>query len=550
MRGARPAAPLKPATLKPLKLVAPVGGLNTTSAAEDMPLTDCPALWNMIGSEQGLRARLGYVEWVTGLTGTAGDNTVRTMMPFTGGKKSTVDDRLFCATLTGIYDVTNSTGAPGAKKITFGTQNGDAGYGTWWTTVNTGDRFLLYCDEENGYYIYRESTDTWAKVTNGAAAGQIGAPGDATQYVGGTFFMSRNWFVRKDSTIADYLDVNAVFGAPAAGGGQFDFGSKFKAGGYLTNLYNWSYDGGSGLQNYLVAVSSGGDIVIYAGLNPNDASSFFLRGSWQVGGVPSGRRIATDFGGDGLVLTSAGIFPLSKLIIGNPAVDRTVYSTLKISNIFSTLADQQRLLKGWSMRFHPNDAALLVTVPTADGQATQQFAMSLATRSWARYRNLPIVSAEAWRGKLYFGTHDGRVCISTGYVDDVKLADPTGQTFSTVDWSLVTRAASDVTNKIVRQVRPTILAGQGPLVNAEARFNFDQTEARQPLITNPVKAGAAVFDVAKFDQDVWAGDSVTSRPLFGASGRGTSIGAAVRGSAFSRTVLTGVDVLYEEGGFF
>lgn len=541
----RAAQMLRPATWKPLHFPAPVGGLNTISPASEMPETDCPVSWNLIGAENGVRGRLGSVEWVTGLTG-LGDNTVRSEMAYTGGFQDGTKDRLFCATSTGIWDVTASTAAPGPKKITFGVQTGDAGYGTWWVTTTAADRYLIYLDEANGYFIYTESTDLWAQVTQGAGAGQINAPAVPANYVAGTLFKNRNWFVRKNSTIADYLAAGAVFGATTA----FDFGSKFKAGGILVGLFNWAYDGGQGMDNLLVAVSSAGDIVIYEGTDPASAATFGLRGVWFGGGVPYGRRFATDFGGDMLVATSFGIIPLSKLVIGNPILDRTLYSTYKIGNLFTQLVEQYGGLKGWSLRFHPNDSALIVTVPSADGQPTNQLVMSLTTKGWSKYRNLPMISAEAWKRQLYFGTHDGRIMKSTGYVDNVLLSDPTGNTFTPVDWSLVTRSAAGVAQKIAHQIRTTILSGDAaPLVNAEVRFGYDTSEAAVPPAT-AVKAAVALWGTAKWDVDAWAGDLNATKRIFGAQGRGPEVAVAVRGLAGNRTVLVGADVMHTEGGFF
>src|SRR5438093_4232898 len=82
---------------------APLGGLNTIDPGYQMPDTDCPVLYNMIGAENGLRSRLGYKEWCTGV----GSSTVPTIMPFFGSSANGSKDRLF-ATSTGtakIYSV-------------------------------------------------------------------------------------------------------------------------------------------------------------------------------------------------------------------------------------------------------------------------------------------------------------------------------------------------------------------------------------------------------------------------------------------------------------
>ena len=46
---------------------APVGGINTVTAAGAMPPTDCLALNNMIPYQYGLRVRAGFADWFTGI---------------------------------------------------------------------------------------------------------------------------------------------------------------------------------------------------------------------------------------------------------------------------------------------------------------------------------------------------------------------------------------------------------------------------------------------------------------------------------------------------
>jgi hypothetical protein len=75
---------------------APVGGLNTIDPGYQMPDLDCPLLYNMIPAENGLRSRLGYKEWCTGV----GSSTVPTIMPFAGSSTNGSKDKLF-ATSTG-----------------------------------------------------------------------------------------------------------------------------------------------------------------------------------------------------------------------------------------------------------------------------------------------------------------------------------------------------------------------------------------------------------------------------------------------------------------
>ena len=159
--------------LKTVTLQAPNGGLNTIAPGGALPTSDWLYVWNLIASEVGVRARGGYREWVTGMTGaTVGDNLVRAVLPFGGGRKNASTDKLFATTSSGIWDCSASTATP-ALSVAFAITTGEAGYGTSTVVSTPGDRYLLYCDEENGVYVYTESTTTWSVLRAGATIGWI-----------------------------------------------------------------------------------------------------------------------------------------------------------------------------------------------------------------------------------------------------------------------------------------------------------------------------------------------------------------------------------------
>jgi hypothetical protein len=587
-------------------LPAPLGGINTVSAASAMPPEDCTFLYNMVAAENGLRARLGYQEWCIGLTGALG-NDVRSLLPFAGGRKSGATDRLFACTSTGIWDVSSSSAAP-TRVVDFPSSAGEAGYGVSCVVATPGGRFLLYCDEENGLYVYAEGTATWTKVALGvnqqwaaqtayqagnsvvsagnayvcaapgvSAAGagpsgtgtgivdgtatwdyvsaaptgtigpsladqQRGLVGDPANFAFATVWKSRVWLVEKDTSRAWYLDANSIFGTATA----FDFGSKMRAGGPLVGLYGWSYDAGNGMDTALVGISGAGDIVIYQGTDPSSAAAFGIKGTWYVGGVPAGRRIATDFGGELLVLSSLGVLPLSKLVVGTPSSDGTQYATAKVANLISLLTSTRGGLQGWSLTVHPTDNALVVTVPTLPGQATAQLVMSFAgARPWGQYRGLPMLSAAAWGREMFFGTTDGRVCRNVGYVDDVPLGDPSS--FTPVEWSLLSSFQGDGRNRQVQMIRPILLSETpSPAVDCVAKYDFDLSE---PLVPDGTGGGGdGTWDASTWDTTVWGGDASVSQALVGATGMGRKVAVAARGLATGRTVLVGFDVLFTEGG--
>lgn len=596
--------PARRQVLETAHVPAPVGGINTVAAGSDMPAGDCIYLYNMIASEFGLRSRLGYAEHVIGLV-----DEIRSVMPFTGSRQSGSTDALFAATNTGIFDVTASTMTPGSAEIAFGITTGDAGFGTDAIAATPAGRFLCHCDEENGLYIYAENSSTWTKavagatvlwepsfayevgdsvangpntyicVSAGTSAGsggptgttagisdggvtwdwvvaydataigtsladqRLGLEADPADFVQTCVWKNRVWYTEKNSSRAWYTDINAIFGTVTA----FDFGVKMQHGGPLVGLYNWAYDGGSGLDTLLVGLSTAGDVVIYQGTDPASVTTFSCKGTWFAGAVPIGRRIATDYGGDVLVLSLLGVLSLSKLVIGDPVVERSQYATYKIANLFSQLAADNRTLMGWGMYVHPTDNALVLTVPNSVSSPDSQLAYAFATRGWSQYRGLPMLSAGVWNGTLYFGTPDGRVCKNEGYVDNVQLSDGSS---TPVSWSVLTsyQNLGNARNKQLRLIRPTVLSETAqPTVQSTARYGWDLDEPTPPGGA-PTGVTTGTWDTASWDDDAWSGSFNPSQRLVGGSGVGRDVAIAIQGSAVSRTTLVGMDLMFEQGG--
>lgn len=578
------------ASLQSVHLPAPIGGINSLASGADAPAGDCLSLVNMVAAEYGLRSRLGYREYVRGLSG-----AVTSVLPFTGSKGDGSEDRLFACTTSGIYDCTSSTTTP-SRVFTFPHQADGAGWGVSHALTTLAGHYLLYADEQNGYCVYSEASRTWSQpdsapmwqqntwynigdrvystavyecITAGTSAGSGAGPagtgsnitdGTATpaphwRYVGVGIggldttkvafvcvWKSRVWFVERDTAHAWYLDVGSLYGAAT----RFDFGAKFRAGGYLVGLWSWTGDGGAGMDDYLVAVSSGADIVVYEGTDPANAATFGIKGVWFGGAVPAGRQIATDFGGDMLLLCAQGVLPLSKLVIGNVIFDRSQYATSKITNLFAGTFAQRASARGWFIRVHPGDNTLIVNTPDAGEVYGSQLAMSLATRGWSQYQGVPMVSAAVWRGKLYFGTPDGRVCVNDGYVDNASLDGSFSPT--NIEWSGLTtfQEMGSARKKRIAIIRPIYRSAIPVASQAEPRYDFDITGIAAPPALDTGAVG--IWDAARWNQAVWASEPTAVSRYVGATGIGTLVAIGFRGVSDASVVLGGFDVLFDQGG--
>jgi hypothetical protein len=639
-------------SIQEVHLPAPLGGLNTLNGGTAMPVSDCTQLYNMVAAEYGLRARLGYREWCTGLTG-AGDNYVRSVLPFTGSAANGANDRIFVTTSTGIWDVSSSGATttarpfspeatyavgdavtasgttfictvagdsedsvnlpsvwlpttvytPGSSVINdgsvygsptggtsgvtgptgtgvqatdgtipdwiyicssqaivdytvtwrhfpgniaptqvfaFGSSAGRAGHGVCHVQVTAAGHFLMYWDEANGLHVYTESTDTWDNVAEGIGGTQISGV-NPENLVFGTVFKGRVFHIEANTAKIWYSAAGSIYGALSA----LNLGFKLKAGGPLVGCWSWTYDGGSGIDDALVVASTGGDICVFKGTDPASANAFGMDGVYGVGALPAGRDLATDFGGDLLIATRSGIVPMSRLVIGQMPGEAQ-YQTAKIANLFNAAMLSKATTPGWTMRLHPEESALIVTVPEAEGVATTQLAMSLNTKSWSQLRDLPIYSSGIWGGKFYFGTVDGKVCINDGYKDNITLADPTSWTAVQYAGLSSFQNLGSIRRKQIQVIRGTFLGeSTTPSYKMAARYDFDMTDL---ATVAPGVGGGNTWDSAVWDTATWGGQFAPSTSARGACGHGVSAAISWRGAASGRTILVGFDVAYTSGG--
>lgn len=515
-----------PQTTKIQMVPAPQGGINAMDMLAATPATDSIFQYNLVPSQYGCKVRTGYTLWGTAI-GTGGVNTV---LPYNGSIGA--QDKLFCAGKNGIFDITSTGANNPAALITFGTIDANSGYGGWTAHATLAGHFLLYTDESNGYYVYTEGTG-WAVVTMGAGATQVNNVDPAT-LVWPIVHKERVWFVQRNTSTAWYLPTGAIYGAAT----QFNFGSKFRHGGNLVALYSWTLDGGNGIDDYMVAISSSGDVLVYQGTDPAVATSFSLVGAWYIGPPPAGRRIAGSFGGDLYLLSSYGLVPLSKLIAGILIQDQAETLSRKVSPLINTIMTLARTQLGWEVKLVPSENLLLISTPKLVSFPYAQFVQSLNTQGWAIYRDVPYNTSEAWNGQSYFGTADGRVLLHTGS-QDISVA---------INWSLVTSFQEYGEIGLyhhIQFIRPVFSSAAIPSFAVEARYDYDLSEVLSPPSSGSVSG--PLWDTALWDTALWAGDAVSSSPARGGAGIGRAMAIGLTGSSTQATTLIRFDLMYNTG---
>lgn len=528
---------------------APTKGIDARAPTGNMPSDVCIYTYNLMPAEYGMLLREGYREWCIDLD--AGVSTgIKTIIPYTGVLAGAVDDRLFAISNEVIWDVT-TIDAP-VNKFTFPSSAEGSGHGVFAHYIDQGgDDFLYYADGINGLHIYNGlsaavNPDTWA-----LAAGITGPILATVVFV--VVHKQRMWLVEEGKSSAWYLPINSGQGAAT----EFYFGGKFPHGGRVYAMYNWSIDGGKGIDDLLVVVSSSGDVIVYEGEDPSSAETWKIRGTYFIGDVPVGRRIGSEYSGDLYLLSSFGLISMSDLIRG---VDTQNPSESSLSfRVARPLREQIRAKKteyGWEPIFLPAIGQLLITIPQVDSEPWIQYNLTLATEGWGFWRGVPMTCVGDWGGTIYFGTEDGRVCAMDVTRDNMLLTPPPDPELNgdPIDFSLLSsyqNLGSPGIFKRVQMARPDFYGNSAPAYTIKVLYDYDFNEPAAVVQGDEASAANDQWDGAIWDLGVWStieGASFGSLQLAGTSGIGRSVAIAMRGSSGDALRLITWDIMWLTGG--
>jgi hypothetical protein len=527
---------------------APIGGINAKDGLASMPETDAVDLLNWIPDTGGLRCRKGFSEWAINVPG---DLPVKSIVPFfnqstsfPGGSflvtPTSMPGTLFAATDDDILDITSATNAPASALALSGATN--AGWlSSVMLTNSAGTSFLLVCSETDGYFTYDGAT--WVTVTAGGGATQVSGV-DPADFVFVATWKRRAWFVEKDSSRAWYLPVDSLYGAAS----KFDFGPMFKKGGSLSYLANWTIDAGEGIDDFLVAVSSNGEVVVYKGTDPASISTMALVGTWFVGQIPVGRRGCTQFGGDLVIVSADGVFPISYVTRGG--ADFLIASASEYSSYIRPLLGQDIRASftelGWQMIIHPSERLMVVNVPYYSAVQEKQFAMSTSNNRWTVFSGMPILSLGFIAGYMFAGTPDGRVLLLfNGFFDDVAYGESTGNSIPGVVVPAFSYFGVPAVEKEFLLIRPVFLSQLQPEVQCDIAVNFKVT---QPTGSAALpSSGESLWGSAVWGVSLWSGSSNVYDEWYSAGDTGYCGAAVIKTRCTGDTLLTSIDYCLQTG---
>ena len=529
-------------SVKSTSIPASVGGVNALDSLMAMPPQDCLFSYNLMPVEYGLRVRNGYEEWANGAVG-----DIRTVIGYESDDTSLVNDKLWGVTENGIYDMTVFGTTVPVQDVVFGVTGVDSGYGvTAAFDTDASDHYLFYADSRNGVYQYTEASGWtvpvgWTYEDPLNVGVQIPFPVEDVAFI--MIHKLRIWVILESSSEAWYLPLYSIAGELKV----FSFGSKLVRGGALMGLYDWTLDGGDGVDDYLIGVGRAGDLVIYRGADP-EASDWQQVGSWFIGTVPSSRRLAAQYGGELYVLSTFGITSVGDLLRGVDVSATNQSPSAKVNRFLRHDVEAGKDRHEWALYTYPADGFLQIVTPEPNGSDFVQYNQNLTTKAWGFWRSVPAISADTWNGAYYIGSKAGVLYEYTGDRDGRTLVGGLGDAIEFETLTSYSGLGSHGNYKLAGLVR-TITISEGPFAyNTKVLYDY---ELEPPEFTTDILTGDTspnLWDSAIWDAALWDYVREANSRVLGSLGMGRAIAVYLKGSTIGRLNVVGWDVMLTEGG--
>ena len=465
------------------RVPAPRGGLNKLDDLTSVKPEEAIVLDNLIPTTNGAEVRNGRESHVTGISG-----NIISLMTFFGNDGS---DTIFAANSAAIYDVT-SAGSVGAA-VQSSLSNGN------WRGINFANasgNYLYICNGADAVRYYNGSS--WTSPTiSGVTSSDI---------VNVHEHMSRIWLIEKDSLSAWYLGVDAVAGTAT----EFNLGPFSKEGGYLVAMGSWTVDGGEGLDDVAIFITSEGEVHVYSGTDPSSASTWGRVGTYKIA-PPIGYDCVKSFGSDLGILTTEGVVSLTAVQGLSVSAQNKGSITNKIRGDVYEQFKTIGAVDGWQFFESSEHGLFVVNVPVTDGVTYYQYVMN--TRETGRWGRFKGINTKCWgkaNGSVYFGGLDGTVYQYSGYTDDGDAIE-----------CVAVHGFDDYgtsNEKGFKRYRPQFKGPAGYSALVGIRLDYDEADILES-ITPPASTGP-YWDEVYWDEEYWAEENVVSKKWYGLKGAG------------------------------
>lgn len=493
-------------------LPAPVKGWNTRDALAMMKPEHAIVLDNFFPANEQIELRHGFTSHATGL-----DGAVESLMEYVPATGTGV---LFGASNDDIRNVTSS-GAVGAAVVS-GLTNARFQHVNMGTS---GGRFLFICNGADTPRVYDGSSWSNTTLTGPTTANLIWC----------ALHQRRMWVGEINSLSAWYGGTNAITGAFT----EFPLYGIARKGGYIMGMATWTRDGGAGMDDVAVFVTSEGEAIVYSGTNPASADTWSLIGVFEIG-RPLGRRFQVKAGADVVLLLEDGFVPLSRVLVTDRAQVAAHAVSDQISPTFAASARDYGSNFGWQPILYPKRNQVLVNVPISTTEA-HQYVFNTLTGAPCRFKGMNAACWGMLGDDLYFGAQAGGVVYQADDGLDDNNADIAADVMQAYSYF-----GSPGGLKQFKLARPVYSASTS--LSLALDFNVDFAQRAPTNLPSTVLGSSPVWDTAKWDEANWGGDDDIYARWHSISGVGRAGSLRQRLSSQGLTAaLLSTDIAFERG---
>ncbi len=370
-------------------LPAPVGGLNVRDSFDLMAPTDAIVMDNYLPLDTKVALRRGYQTYVET------KYPVKTLIEY----KKPGDNR-FIAIAGG--EAWNITSIDGVSKYDREFNESRLRY------CQFKDRLFLV----NGYDLPQTFYVDDSGKDHFEDAALTGEGLQLQRLISCTVAKQRLWFVERGTQKVWYSEnVGEIQGKLLS----FDISAQTRFGGELIAVANWTQDGGQGIDDLTVFLTSEGEVLIYAGYDPNDANNWELKGSYRIS-KPIGYDCIMQYQGDIVIISEDGYVPLSKALPLEQANASQIAFSDKIRGLVLERTKNNKDKEGWQGIIYGRGGYAIFNVPVS--QQFEQHVINVNTGAWCRFTNIRAFCWGLFQGRAYFGSDEGVFLFDEGYSDN------------------------------------------------------------------------------------------------------------------------------------
>jgi len=439
---------------------APLGGWNARDSLADMDPADAVEMVNLVPDTGAVRPRGGKIAFCS-----IGGSEVSTLVSYAA------DDVVALLACGGgkIYDVTSGT----AVTLKSGLSE-DA-----WQYEHFNNKVVL-CNGSDHEQVYDGSTLTDLTITSGPTLGTL---------IGVVAFKGRAFYWEAHALKLWYAAAGAYQGVLT----ELSLEYVAQTGGFVKYCCTWTRAGGDGMNDLLVVVLSTGEIIVYQGDDPGDATRWSLVGNYRMG-APLSIRAHAKLASTQILVTSDGILAMEEAVNNQRVQSKHTFGG-KIVNAVQRAAQAYSGNFGWDVVFYPRGNLLLINVPLSS-TTNEQYVRNTNTGAWCRFTNWNAASFAIYQDKLYYGNHSGTI-----YEADAGTSDDGAY----LDCHCITayrRLGAPGLKTRLTAVSHTTTNKYPVTVSVKAFADFRVREL--PPVVSPDEQTPATWDTSAWDTDYWA----------------------------------------------